>query len=609
MIRKVLHWLWSCCIILTLAACGGSSDNSAPIVKAKTTLLVYLVASDVTSTAERMLAQMANAQVNSDVNVVLQIGGGDDTGSIDTIDMTQARRYRLIPDTETQGKTWDIEALPEGQQPAQVAMNTPEALRDFLKWGAAQYPAEQYAVALFDHAGGPVHGYGRDLALGGGKTMSLPAIKSAFQQADVHFELIGFDACLMGNLEVASNLAPYANFLVGSEEVTTGWDWTGTLNYLAANPSAKGNAFGKAIVEAYAASATRTDFTAYSVISLGQVPRLVAILDKISTTLSSAINGSDPLNAWIQISQARRSAQDFQSNLFSTQYDLVDAKSWVIQLSKAQLISSAVAAEFYNAHQATISYVDGSDDDATGLSLYFPRFSTLNEQILSIYSGLDFSPNYQALVRTFTAFAAGEQMPDIELGDTTAEGNAVVANIQVSSGKLPATVVRPYDQAYAILMEGTVAVSMQSASGIRSQIKLEQANVWPVLNSQLVSLLPDDEADGIFAIPVFKDGTQGTLIAAREVDGRVLIKWFVADHEISGAAATMLQVKPRDVFAPMYFDLLQENFTVGSARLVVPEGDWEVKMTTLPRGSYTIHMAVSTLSGVVTTSSHGMTLP
>ncbi len=39
------------------------------------------------------------------------------------------------------------------------------------------------------------------------------------------FDLIGFDACLMSMIEIATTISPYATYLVASQEVELGWGW------------------------------------------------------------------------------------------------------------------------------------------------------------------------------------------------------------------------------------------------------------------------------------------------------------------------------------------------------------------------------------------------
>ena len=55
-------------------------------------------------------------------------------------------------------------------------------------------------------------------------------------------ELVGFDACLMGNLETAKAMAPYAHVMVASEELEpgAGWNFTPMLQTLAKSPKMSG---------------------------------------------------------------------------------------------------------------------------------------------------------------------------------------------------------------------------------------------------------------------------------------------------------------------------------------------------------------------------------
>lgn len=40
------------------------------------------------------------------------------------------------------------------------------------------------------------------------------------------FELLGFDACFMGQIEVYGSLYPYSNYMVASEEVIPAYGWS-----------------------------------------------------------------------------------------------------------------------------------------------------------------------------------------------------------------------------------------------------------------------------------------------------------------------------------------------------------------------------------------------
>ena len=65
-------------------------------------------------------------------------------------------------------------------------------------------------------------------------------------------DLVGFDACLMASLEVASAVYPYATYMIASEEFEpgVGWDWT-ALEYLAVEPAPTAIGLGEEIIESY----------------------------------------------------------------------------------------------------------------------------------------------------------------------------------------------------------------------------------------------------------------------------------------------------------------------------------------------------------------------
>ena len=118
----------------------------------------------------------------------------------------------------------DTGFVPVDTYPAEN-MGDPLTLSSFLNYGFDFFPADSYSLILWDHGGGPVLGYGvdenfRDL-------LTLDELSEALEDSvGAHMtklEWIGFDACLMSSLEVASVLAPYANYMIASQETEPGW--------------------------------------------------------------------------------------------------------------------------------------------------------------------------------------------------------------------------------------------------------------------------------------------------------------------------------------------------------------------------------------------------
>lgn len=623
--RALLQHTSALTLLGLLAACGGSGSSSEDT--ADTTLLVYLVASDLLDGrgAERDIDNMLRAINSPRVNVILQIGGGATAGEHPGIDMQQTRRYRLAQRPGT-AIGWTLEELPAAQQPLQVAMNLPQTLQDFIQWAAREYPAQQYALSMWNHGGGPIHGFGNDKATGGGKAMSLSDITSALQRAGVQFELIGFDACLMASLEVASSLAPHSRYLVASEEVTTGWDWSQVVNFLAAYPKAKGDAMGRAILDSYKAfdKTEPLDFTAYSVSDLSKTAPLVKVLDQVAQTLKSAID-SQGLQAWWAIAVARREAQDFQTNLFQKKYDLVDVKSLVFELGKVEMLPVALVQQFNAAFDALVVHDDGSEDDASGLMMYFPSYSTLNTALLEQYRAVKFSPAYHSLIDTYTAFAVSDKMPYVAVGAPRIEAGVAVADVSLATRPLSAelrampVLTRPFDQGFGALVKNGLAWSVQSAAAQDQQVRLDNYSRWPMVQGQLVTMLAEDEEDDdLFQIPVVILNTEtreltrhtGMLMAMRESDGHIYIRWLVLSETPAGSNAAMLEIQPGMLFAPLCLDLDSNDWTPSpmTKTLEAPKGDWLVTLEQPSDAGYALHLMVSDLTGYLRSSATGLAM-
>lgn len=137
-------------------------------------------------------------------------------------------------------------------------MEDPAELADFIKWTAENYPADRYMLVLWDHGGGVPFGYGEDeLAhrtdTDGRTGFSVSEVAAAAKESGVKFDVIGFDACLMQDIEIASAFEPYADYYLGSEETEGGFGWyyTSAFGKLAENPGLSSEEFGKDMVSAY----------------------------------------------------------------------------------------------------------------------------------------------------------------------------------------------------------------------------------------------------------------------------------------------------------------------------------------------------------------------
>ena len=82
------------------------------------------------------------------------------------------------------------------------------------------------------------HGAGyKEAFVDGNTVLTLKDVVSGIRDSNVHLDLLGFDACLMGMHEVAYATRGLANYLVGSEEVEpgAGYPYDAVLSGLSAN--------------------------------------------------------------------------------------------------------------------------------------------------------------------------------------------------------------------------------------------------------------------------------------------------------------------------------------------------------------------------------------
>lgn len=106
-------------------------------------------------------------------------------------------------------------------------MADPATLTKFVVDAMGKFPADHVCLVLNDHGGGFTGAMSDDGAHAG--AMSMPDMHKAISDAEKitgkKIDIIGFDACLMGETEVAYELKDDANILMASEETENGPGW------------------------------------------------------------------------------------------------------------------------------------------------------------------------------------------------------------------------------------------------------------------------------------------------------------------------------------------------------------------------------------------------
>ncbi len=147
-----------------------------------------------------------------------------------------------------------IEIAPFGPRDS----GSPATLTGFLEWSLAGFPADRRALVLWGH--------GRGLSVLGDDTeggwIELDELGGALATAgldtDRRLAILGFDACMMSSAECLVETAPFAEWIVASQQVVPdeGWAYDIVLERLRADAMEAAD-LGRLIVDSYVADHTR----------------------------------------------------------------------------------------------------------------------------------------------------------------------------------------------------------------------------------------------------------------------------------------------------------------------------------------------------------------
>ncbi|MEN8180057.1 MAG: clostripain-related cysteine peptidase [Pseudomonadota bacterium] len=254
--------------------------------KAAWTIMVYMAGDNNLSAAGDIdLAEMRLVGSTDQVQVVVEFDNAGDAGT---------RRIHVT----REGVGERIETLGETDS------GSPEVLSDFISWAAREYPAHRYALILWNHGNGwaptEVDRIARSVSSPGynereisersastlGRVLFRPSLERVFSLSSPSeraicsddgsghsldtlelgrviargvetigqkFDLLGMDACLMSNIEVAYQLRDHVRYIVASEEnePADGWPYDHILGRITANPDMGTPEFAQSIVSDY----------------------------------------------------------------------------------------------------------------------------------------------------------------------------------------------------------------------------------------------------------------------------------------------------------------------------------------------------------------------
>ena len=362
----------------------------------KVTIMVYMIGSDLESRsgmATTDLNEMLYAQLdNKRINYFVQTGG------------TKRWRNSVMKAGKVQRWRMDSRGLELQDTLKSQAMTSPEVLADFIRYCAAEAPADRYMLIFWDHGAGSVSGYGHDENYPN-DTMDIGEISRALKSGGVKFDMVGFDTCLMATLETAIAIEPYADYMLASEESEpgTGWYYTNWLKVLDNNTSVNTLSLGKQIIDDFTEASARVARGAQTTLSLVDLAELKGTVLKDLGAFGVELTGTLKSKDFQSVATARQGTREFAPSSRLDQADLVDFCTRLGTAQAGKLAASIQSAVKYN----RVSNIT----NAYGLSIYFPKSSLRSvNSMIRLYESIGMDDSWSDSVKTYATLESSGQI-------------------------------------------------------------------------------------------------------------------------------------------------------------------------------------------------------
>jgi subtilisin family serine protease len=359
-------------------------DATASEFEADWLFMVYLDAdNNLESAGIDDFNEMETAGSTDDVKIVVQMDRAERDYADDTTNgnWTGAKRFYVTQDTDQ-----SIINSPVIEDLGEVNMGDPAVLQSFIEWAVANYPAQHYALVLWNHGSGwrEREGSGETVKSicvddESGDELTMTELRSALNAANLNtgktLDIVGFDACLMQMAEVAyqvmgSASRPLVDITVGSEETEPGdgWDYADTLVALTADPTMTPAGLVTQIVNDYIDSYSSSWDITQSGVDLDYMEALATAIDSFAIAMTNATGD------WTAISTARSSAQEYYYYYYIDLYhfaQLVNQDATISQTVRdaaGDVMTAVTNAVIAEGHTASVG-------DSHGLSIYYPETS------------------------------------------------------------------------------------------------------------------------------------------------------------------------------------------------------------------------------------------
>ena len=389
----IFFLLWFVAVGCSSGGGGGDDDDDddnppQTATGAKWTYMVYVAGDNNLSTA-----------AFGDINEMEQVGSDENINIVVQVEFSRqfsrnlpenTLRGRISKDNDTDDMSSSLKDI------GNKDMGNKDTLSQFISWAASTYPAEHYALVLWDHGAGwknrnrlftTTRGALEDAT--SGSFMSLPDIAEAVEKSGVKPDLINFDACLMAMYEVVYEFSGLTDYMVFSEEVEPGEGdpYDTILNALKSDPNMTAETLCKTITgkfKTFYQIQDRSSVTKSSV-DMSYVPDLHTKLKALAAFMNDEIGTERPN---IQLARDKAVNYDYPENRdLKSFFDYLESYTsdneliTLIASVKTVLNSMIVSNDIHVAESTDIG-------KSCGLAIYIPQRDQVTDSELTEYARL-----------------------------------------------------------------------------------------------------------------------------------------------------------------------------------------------------------------------------
>lgn len=352
--------------------------------KDKVTVMVYMNGSNLESgygAATLDLQEMIDAEIGDDLNLIV-FTGGTSSWQNDIISGDRSQILKIDKD--------GIECIEDDLE--QMNIGEADTLSYFIDYCKDNYPSNRRILLMWDHGGGPVYGFGYDENYGG-DSLTINEIQDALRKSRTSFDFIGFDACLMGSLEVCCALYDYADYLVISEDFESGygWEYSNWLKELSDDTSIRTTKLAKTIVNDFVEESNSCN--ANGILSLVDLSYTKLLYTAWTSFAYSAKDELLKANYSFEMNESERAEPNI------TDYSAVDmmATASTIDSEEADALAAAIS------YTVSISSSTENDNYMTGLSVTLPYGDkNFYNALYDIFLDCGMDSDYLDLLEEFT---------------------------------------------------------------------------------------------------------------------------------------------------------------------------------------------------------------